>query len=61
MYFPSLEEVESADRYQICKWNRFLPSAETKDHQAIQSRIWSRFQEVGGFTPEISKSIGWEV
>lgn len=74
MTYPTLEEVEAADRYQICKWWRFLPSPGTgainknhdtfrnamRDEGIIMNRIAERFKEVGGFTPEISKSMGWE-
>ena len=72
--YPTIEAVNKADRYQICYWWRFLPSpgmkavnkssAEfTKVLEAeapIMDRIAERFKEMGGFTPEISKSIGWE-
>jgi len=58
--FPTLEQVEAADRYQLCMWHRFLSSAETEETQKVQQRIHERFTEAGGFTPEISKSIGWE-
>jgi len=71
--YPTIKEVNEADRYQICKWWRFLPSpgfravdkssAEfTKVMDAekpIMDRIAERFKEMGGFTPEISKAMGW--
>jgi hypothetical protein len=71
--YPTIKEVNAADRYQICKWWRFLPSpgrsavdkssAEfTKVMEAeapIMDRIAERFKEMGGFTPEISKAMGW--
>jgi len=60
MNFPTLERVETADRYTLCMWHRFLPSATTYETVVIQDRIFERWKEVGGFTPEISKSIGWE-
>lgn len=69
--YPTLVEVEAADHRQICKWYRFLGSpgmsaiasgdfeevcaAEAK----IMNRIADRLKEFGGFTPEISKSLGW--
>jgi len=59
MNFPSLSEVDQADRVQICRWYRFLPSGMTEEEQKIQDRIYERFRELGGFTPEISKLIGW--
>ena len=61
MYFPTLEQVKVANRYTLCKWHRFLPSAMTEETIVIQNLIHERWKEVGGFTPEISKSIGWGV
>ncbi len=60
MQFPTLEQVEAADRYQLCKWHRFLPSGENEKEYKIQDRIFARWKEEGGFTPEISKSMGWK-
>lgn len=72
--YPSISEVETADRKQLAHWYRFLPSpgesAERfenyalqeqirKSEEAILARITERFTELGGFTPSISKSIGW--
>lgn len=71
MNYPTLQEVEIADRIQICKWWRFLPSpgsrAIGKDnfseilHQEaeVMDRIGERLKDLGGFSPEISKKIGW--
>ena len=56
---PTMEEVEKADREQICRWYRYLPSPITEEEMKIMDRIAERLQEVGGFTPEISKRIGW--
>ena len=57
--FPTLEQVETADRYTLCKWHRFLSSADTEEKEKIQTRIFERWGEAGGFTPEISKQLGW--
>lgn len=71
--YPTMEEVESADREQLCRWNRFLPSpgncaiGKSDDTFAraivreskILKEIIARLAEMGGFTPEISKKIGW--
>lgn len=69
--YPTLEEVEQANREQICRWWRFLksPGQEAigqpnfeqvlEQQKRIMDRIAERFQELGGFTPEISKRIGW--
>lgn len=58
MVFPTLEQVDMANRLTICKWYRHL-SVESEDQVLIMNRICERFKELGGFTPEISKSIGW--
>jgi hypothetical protein len=56
--FPTLKQVEKASRFDLCRWYRFLPSAETEEHTKIQKRIYDRTWEMGGFTPEISKALG---
>jgi len=61
MKYPTLEEVEKADREQLCRWWRFLSSPEelTPMTLAVLSRLTERFNEVGGFNTAISKKIGW--
>ncbi len=59
MNFPSWQEIEAADRYTLCKWHRFLPSAMLEEDRDKQNRIYDRWVEAGGFTPEISKALGW--
>ena len=59
MRFPTMAEVEAADREQLCRWWRFLPGGVTDEQKPIMDRLAERFTEVGGFTPEISKGIGW--
>ena len=56
--FPTSEEVERADREQLARWYRFLPSGETKADQKIMKRIAERFEKLGGMTPELNKKIG---
>ena len=53
-----LEEVEKADKEQLARWYRFLPSGETAADQKIMRRIAERFEKLGGMTAEISKKIG---
>jgi hypothetical protein len=76
MIYPTMKEVEKADREQLARWHRFLPSpgAFESEHTGctgyfkdilskesrILNRIETRFSALGGFTPEISKKIGWE-
>lgn len=73
MKYPTMEQVDVADRTQVCRWYRFLPSpgasAVGRDdfnrvidaESIIGMRIAERLMELGGFTPEISKAIGWHV
>lgn len=61
MTFPTLQQVEDADREQLCRWHRQLPSAMTDADREVQDHIHHRYIEVGGFTPELSKQIGWPI
>jgi len=72
MSYPSMEQVEAASHEQLCRWWRFLPSPGyeqlgepdfeqvLEEEAAVMNRIDARLKELGGFTPEISKLIGWE-
>ena len=57
--FPSLEEVERANREQLGRWYRFLPTGGTAEQRRILDRIATRFKSVGGMTPALSKKIGY--
>ena len=71
MKYPNLEDVEHARLLDLCRWQRFLPSPgmtvigrpafeETLLRQsAVMTRIVERVKALGGFTPEISKALGW--
>jgi hypothetical protein len=54
-----MEQVEKADREQLARWYRFLPSGDTSEQRKIQDRLAERFQKMGGMTPELSKKIGF--
>lgn len=72
MEYPTIEDVEQADRLQLAKWYRHLPSPgfqmreisliainrQPDSEKKIMARIVERFEEFGGFTPEISKAVG---
>lgn len=70
MKYPTIEEIEKADRITISRWYRNLPFPGAnhlgKDnfdvvclHEAkLMERINERFESMGGMTPEISKIIG---
>ncbi len=56
--FPSLEQVEKANRDQIARWCRCLPEPKIAHQQDIMHRIADRFLTMGGMTPGLSKKIG---
>jgi len=56
--FPTIQEVEKADKEQLARWYRFLPSGETAADQKIMKRIAERFEKLGGMTNELNKKIG---
>jgi hypothetical protein len=56
--FPTIEAVEKADKEQLARWYRFLPSGDTAADQKIMGRIAERFDKLGGMTRELSKKIG---
>lgn len=57
--YPTLEQVETADKETLCRWYRFLPFAENKYQEKVIITIHNKISKSGGITPEISKSIGW--
>jgi len=57
--FPTMDQVEKADRKRLAKWYRFLPSGDTPEQRKIQQRLAERFQKMGGMTAELSKKIGF--
>jgi hypothetical protein len=75
MTYPTIEEVEAASLEELATWSRFLesPGMESAkrgdsdtmfrlmlDQQsAIMDRILARFKELGGWTPRLSKHVGW--
>lgn len=71
MTYPELAAVESANKIQLARWMRFLPSpgeaaagtgafhTAFEREAAVMERIIKRFAEAGGWTPEISKTVGW--
>lgn len=74
--YPTRIEVEKANRIQLARWYRFLPSPgkkaikpgysykeferELRKEKEILDRVIVRFTEMGGFSPDISKHVGWE-
>ena len=72
MKYPTIQQVKVADRFALGRWYRFLESpgmsamgssqfSKVVDQELeILNEIISRFQQLGGMTPEISKRISWE-
>ena len=64
--YPTAEQVEAASKTQLAYWYRFLPSPDGIDDEGLENqikivnRITERFNEMGGFDPELSKRIGWD-
>ncbi len=59
MNYPTLVQVESANHEQLARWSRHLPVCQDEVQTEVINRIVERLDELGGFTPEISKRVGW--
>lgn len=73
MRYPTKEHVDNADRVQLLRWTRYLPSPgedyldgdkdvfykKMKEEADILDYILQRQKDTGGITPEISKIVGW--
>jgi hypothetical protein len=74
MIYPKIWEIKAAEREQLARWYRFLPSPGTRcigesdelfhatleAESAAMDLICERFKEMGMFDPDLSKRIGWE-
>ena len=58
MKYPTIEEVESADRVQLATWSRFCGVARNEEELIIINRICARFKEAGVWNAELSKQVG---
>lgn len=75
MTYPTLEAVETASTFQLARWARHLPSpgmsaagrdehafeAVLVEEAAVMDKIMARFRAAGGWTPDLSKAVGWEL
>jgi hypothetical protein len=58
-----IEEIQNMSHFEMCKLWRFAESGhEYFDSSKPYSAIFMKrlFDDLGGFTPEISKELGWE-
>ena len=56
------KEIDSLSQHEMCRLVRFAPVGhkyfdKSKPYQELFKK---RLSELGGFTPEISKDLGWE-
>lgn len=53
-------EIDSMSRYDMCSYWRFAKTGAPLIMGACGEHFKKRlFDELGGFSPEISKSLGW--
>lgn len=57
--YPTEEQVNKAGREQVCRWCRHLSLSRTLEETKIINLVVEKFKNMGGFTPELSKKIGW--
>lgn len=57
MKYPTLMEVELASRIQLARWVRHLASPVNPSETLILDTILNRFEDMGGWTPAISKAV----
>lgn len=55
-------QIEGMSQYEMCRRWRFAKSGDPffRSDLPLFEKFNKRFKELGGFTPEISKAIGWE-
>ena len=72
-YPTSMGEIENADRLQLGRWYRFLPSPGlgaigknrkefiliADEEKSMLNHIIERFEFLGGWDSVLSKEIGW--
>ena len=57
----TIEEVEQMTRLELCRLWRFARAGEFWERgNPISEAAKKRLDTLGGFSPEISKQIGWE-
>jgi len=52
--------IDSMDRVAMCKHYRFSEMSNELFYGEAGTYFMARFKELGGFSPEISKQIGWK-
>jgi len=58
--YPTLTQVKEEENHlKICEWYRFLPTPINEEQMRVCDIVVEKCNEGGGFTPEISKQLGW--
>lgn len=52
-------EIDAMTRYELCRLWRFTPIGNPLLQDEAGTYFATRLRELGGFSPEISKSLGW--
>ena len=65
MLTPEIKaEIDALSQYELCRIWRFAKTGHKYlvgiDEGTVGHYFAARLKEKGGFTPEISKSLGWE-
>lgn len=60
MEYPTPVSIESANRFTLCKWHRFLPTPNGNNETALINRIHELYTAAGGFNSQISKKLGFD-
>jgi hypothetical protein len=74
MEYPDLDHVVTANRLKLAMWCRFLPSpgsawiartpavfdTQMAKEATILEAIRARFNELGGWSPSLSKKVSWD-
>jgi len=59
------EEIDNLSHEEMCKLWRFIPAGQNlcpsnkENNMEVEEYFIKKFHSLGGFTPEISKKIGW--
>lgn len=64
MKFPTEQQVQQAitagHRLDLLRWQRFLPGAENDHEVRIINTVVDGLRSLGGITPGLSKTVGWD-
>ena len=55
------DKIDAMDRIEMCRLWRFSPAGHPLfvDDSPIYQYFQAKFNSLGGFSPKISKAIGW--